>query len=119
MTNNIRATFGALFQDLKNYPYGFSRSGDFSIKESQVLESNGRKMAAFADGLVQPQDNEETRLVQVIRGEVPAETLLERVWMKYQNRINRPHVSALSSKSVSTDSDVDDSVTIDDDEDLT
>lgn len=115
MSQQIRATLQKRFQDFRNYPYGFSRSGDFSLKESQTLEQYGRLAAALADDLIAPETEQETRLQAVIRGELEAESPLEKVWMKYQKRINRPHVRALSAKSTSDDSD-DDDVIVDDDD---
>ena len=119
MSGEIRATFNKVFKDFKNYPYGFSRSGDFSIKESQLLEKNGRWMAALADATISPESEQEQRLVAVIRGELTPSTDVEKVWMKYQKRINRPHVSALSTRTVAREDDDDDvdPVDLEDDED--
>ncbi|MBW8191017.1 DUF413 domain-containing protein [Neiella marina] len=117
MSEQMRTSLQKRFQDFRNYPYGFSRSGDFSLKESQVLEQYGRLAAALADDLITPETEEEKRLQAVIRSELEPESALERVWMKYQKRINRPHVRALSAKSPSTEGDDDEDVIIDDDED--
>ncbi|GGA85644.1 UPF0438 protein [Neiella marina] len=116
MSQEMRTTLKKRFQDFRNYPYGFSRSGDFSLKESQVLEQHGKLAAALADDLITPETDEEQRLQAVIRGELSAESILEKVWMKYQKRINRPHVSALSAKAARADDDDDDDVVIDDDD---
>ncbi len=117
MSKEIRSSFNKAFQDFKNYPYGFSRSGDFSIKESQVLESNGVWLAALADGKVEPESEEERRLISVIVGDQLPESTLERVWIKYQKRISRPHVGALSSRGISSDDDGDDDEPLDLDDD--
>ncbi len=114
MSKEIRSSFNKSFQDFKHYPYGFSRSGDFSIKETQLLESNGVWLAALADGRITPESEEETRLLQVIGGVLPPDSALEKVWMKYQKRINRPHVGALSSKNVVNSDDNEDDEPVDD-----
>ena len=38
------------FFDDKNYPRGFSRHGDYTIKESQVLEQYGQAFKALDSG---------------------------------------------------------------------
>ena len=35
------------FADKKHYPYGFARSGDFSISESKLLQAHGSLFAAL------------------------------------------------------------------------
>ncbi|WP_029685936.1 DUF413 domain-containing protein [Tatumella saanichensis] len=78
------------FFDNKNYPRGFSRHGDFTIKEAQLLERHG---VAFNDldlARREPVTEEETRFVDVCRGLRAPETEAERVWSKYMSRIKRP-----------------------------
>ena len=58
--------------DNKHYPRGFSRHGDFTIKEAQLLERHGY---AFNE---------------LDRGEREPVTEAERVWSKYMTRIKRP-----------------------------
>ena len=58
------------FFDDKNYPRGFSRHGDYTIKESQVLEQYGQAFKALD------------------LGEHAAETFFEKTWNKYRTRIN-------------------------------
>ena len=116
MSEDVRVALKKRFQDFRNYPYGFSRSGDFSIKESQLLEQHGRLMAALADGILIPENEEETRLLSVIRGEIEPLSAVESVWMKYQKRINRPHVRALSAKNDTSDVESEDVALEDDDE---
>ena len=99
MTQNIRETFNTIFFDRDNYPYGFARSGDFSIKESQLLEEFGMLYAALADGKISPESPEEQHVLNVITGNKDAQTAVEKVWLKYQTRINRPHIAALSHKN--------------------
>lgn len=116
MSQDVRASLNKAFQDYRNYPYGFSRSGDFSIKESQLLEKNGTWLAALADGLLKPETEQEQHLLLVIGGECAPESLLEKVWMKYQSRINRPHVGALSAKTVASEEDDDEPLDLDDED---
>ena len=68
------------FFDDKNYPRGFSRHGDYTIKESQVLEQYS--------GERKPATKEEKEFVAFCRGERAPETFFEKTWNKYRTRIN-------------------------------
>ncbi len=77
------------FADRQHYPYGFSRSGDFSIAESQALSQYGSLIQALCSGELLPSTPEEHDLLAMSRGEKPAQTLMERAWDKYQRQIHR------------------------------
>lgn len=66
------------FFDDKNYPRGFSRHGDYTIKESQVLEQYGQAFKALESGEREPVTKEEKNFVAFCRGERPAETFLRK-----------------------------------------
>ncbi|GAB3013522.1 MaoP family protein [Bowmanella dokdonensis] len=88
------------FLDPKNYPYGFSRSGDFSIGESQALSRYGCLIAALVDGLIEPESDEDEGILAAARGDKQPETMAEKAWCKYQKRINRPKTGSIyGSKS--------------------
>lgn len=78
------------FFDNKHYPRGFSRHGDFTIKEAQLLERIGYALNELDLGTRAPQTEEETQFVAVCRGECQAETEVEKIWAKYSARIHRP-----------------------------
>ena len=61
------------FFDDKNYPRGFSRHGDYTIKDLGERE---------------PATKEEKDFVAFCRGERAAETFFEKTWNKYRTRIN-------------------------------
>ncbi len=104
------------FNDFKNYPYGFARSGDFSIRESDLLAKHGSLIAALMSGEIEPESAEEQSLLAVARGEKAAETVVEKAWSKYQARINRPKVGSMYGRSRYTDDAFE--VTSSDDDDL-
>lgn len=95
------------YLDPKNYPYGFSRSGDFSIAESQALSRYGCLIAALVEGSVEPQDEEDHDLLAAARGEKEPTSIAEKAWYKYQKRINRPKLGSIygSKSRVVADSD--------------
>ena len=105
-----------MFSDSKHYPYGFSRSGDFSINESKTLSQYGCLMAALVDGKIAPESDEDHAFLRAAYGESEPETVMEKTWVKYQKRINRPKLGNIyGSKRVDNDEDSDD--VIDDVED--
>lgn len=104
-----------MFSDPKNYPYGFSRSGDFSINESKALSQYGCLIAALVDGKLSPETDEDKQFLASAYGKAEAESVAEKAWLKYQKRINRPKMGNIyGSKSVVVTAD-DDSVDTDDD----
>lgn len=76
------------FFDDKNYPRGFARHGDYTIKESQVLEQYGQAFKALDSGEREPTTKEEKAFVAFCKGERPAETFFEKTWDKYRTRIS-------------------------------
>ena len=73
----MAASFSVMrrFFDDKNYPRGFSRHGDYTIKESQVLEQYGQAFKALDLGEREPATKEE-------------KDFFEKTWNKYRTRIN-------------------------------
>lgn len=109
-----------VFSDPKNYPYGFSRSGDFSINESKALMQQGCLCAALVDGILPPETPEDEQFLQVAFLHSEPETLAERAWVKYQKRINRPKLGSVygSKRTVLEDDEDDVEVGSDDDVEL-
>ena len=108
-----------MFSDPKNYPYGFSRSGDFSINESKALTQYGCLMAALVDGEIAPETPEDHEFLKAAYGHQEPETAMEKAWVRYQRRINRPKMGSIygSSKVASNDDD-DESVSDIEDSDI-
>ena len=103
-----------LFSDPKHYPYGFGRSGDFSISESKMLQQHGSLIAALVDGKISPENEEEHGYLQAAFGHREPQTPAEKAWVKYQKRINRPKTASIYGFTKATDVDSDGDV-IDDD----
>ncbi|RKS84545.1 hypothetical protein DES39_2104 [Orbus hercynius] len=77
------------FFDNKNYPRGFSRHGDFTIKESQLLEKYGVAFKELDSEIRKPLTVDEKAFVAVCRGKKEASNEYEKVWLKYINCVNR------------------------------
>lgn len=107
------------FTDKKNYPYGFARSGDFSINESKLLQGHGSLFAALVDGKITPENDEEQAYLESALGHREPATPQEKAWLKYQARINRPKTASIygskrpSSEEVDDDEDISDNSDID------
>ncbi|MBC9129840.1 DUF413 domain-containing protein [Frischella sp. Ac48] len=77
------------FFDNKNYPRGFSRHGDFTIKESQLLEKYGCAFKDLDNEVRKPVTADEKSFVSVCRGSKEASNEFEKVWLKYLHCINK------------------------------
>lgn len=77
------------FFDSKNYPRGFSRHGDFTIKEAQLLEKHGHAFSELDADKRKPVTEEEKAFVAVCKGSEAACTENEKIWIKYMGCINK------------------------------
>ncbi|RDV26664.1 DUF413 domain-containing protein [Alteromonas aestuariivivens] len=104
------------FVDRKHYPYGFARSGDFSISESKALTQYGSLIAALVDGELGPDNDVDQGYLESALGHRTPQSVEEKAWLKYQSRINRPKAASIyGSKKAAVDDDDDD---IRDDDDI-
>jgi uncharacterized protein YifE (UPF0438 family) len=111
MTKLSRDTLvNRMFSDAKNYPYGFSRSGDFSINESKALAQYGCLIAALVDGQLESETSEENGFLDAAFGNKEPEGVIQKAWVKYQKQINRPKPGSIYGNHRST-------VAVDDNED--
>jgi uncharacterized protein YifE (UPF0438 family) len=106
------------FIDKKNYPYGFARSGDFSINESKLLQAHGSLFAALVDGKITPENDEEQAYLESALGHRDPATPQEKAWLKYQARINRPKTASIYGSKRAVEQDVDDGDDMSDNSDL-
>lgn len=109
-----------VFSDPKNYPYGFSRSGDFSISESKALSQYGCLIAALVEGKIEPGNAEDQGLLKAAFGTKEPESLSEKAWVKYKKRINRPKPANIYGSGLvrTTNSDDVESVDVGEDSDM-
>ncbi|WGY45715.1 MULTISPECIES: DUF413 domain-containing protein [unclassified Vibrio] len=71
------------FFDTKKFPRGFAKSGDFTLGEETLLTQYGDTMLGLESGVLQPENAEEQRFLQVLDNPDLAESKIEKVWMKY------------------------------------
>ena len=83
------------FNDFKNYPYGFTRSGDFSIKEANILGQYGSLYSALTDGSLIPENDQDKLFLEVINEVTECIEDSHRVWIKYLKKINRVKIASI------------------------
>ncbi|AIF99224.1 transposase [Alteromonas australica] len=111
MNNIAIRTSAKPFIDRVKFPYGFKKSGDFSISEANLLSLYGRTLNALETGELQAESEDEKHFVDFISGRAEAINPVEKAWAKYV-RLSRgkKHFYTLHS-SASNQSDYDDDYT--------
>ncbi|KFZ38682.1 hypothetical protein HR45_04455 [Shewanella mangrovi] len=71
------------FYDDANFPRGFKRSGDFTHKEAELLETYGVAMRALASGSRSAINEEEQHFIDAAKGHTAPTSTLEKLWQKY------------------------------------
>ncbi|MCW8877475.1 MAG: DUF413 domain-containing protein [Kangiellaceae bacterium] len=90
------------FADPKKFPYGFSRSGEFSVAQSELLERKGALWTALLSGWVLDPTKEDCEFIEAIEQRdylFNQETL---VWSKYQNYSRQIYTIGERPKQVAT-----------------
>ena len=94
------------FYDDANFPYGFSKSGFFSIAESALLTEVGQRLCALEQGVAMPDNQVEKNFLDMVEGKAEPSTRVELVWMKYKKHARRKATKTLGT--VTTDASRDD-----------
>lgn len=85
---------GRKFIDKKNFPYGFARSGEFTLQQAQLLERHGYAYSELASGQRAPVDPVEEAFVRFCHAEKEATNEHEKVWQRYMSKTSvRPFYS--------------------------
>ena len=99
------------FIDRLKFPYGFRKSGDFSITEADLLTKYGKTLLSLESGELSPESDDESHFVDFVNGKVPAENSVEKAWAKYVRLARgKKHFYTLHS-SASNQSDFDEDYT--------
>ena len=84
-----------LFYDDTNFPRGFNKSGDFSIGESEILTTLGRRLFMLENKFSLPENEIEEHFVRILRTQEQPQTEVERVWIKYKQLTQKKHFHTL------------------------
>ncbi|WP_086980908.1 DUF413 domain-containing protein [Vibrio aphrogenes] len=103
------------FFDNKHFARGFSRSGEFTINEAQVLENYGKTMQGLFEGHLSPETEEEHNFIAAFQeGGEGVVSKYAQCWKKYLSKTQRKRTYTLCStvktgaSSYDDDSDSDD-----------
>ncbi|QJR82324.1 macrodomain Ori organization protein MaoP [Alteromonas pelagimontana] len=100
------------FIDRSKFPYGFRKSGDFSISEADLLTRYGKTLLALESGELAPASVDESHFMEFISGKAEAVNNLEKAWQKYVHLARgKRHFYTLHSSAASNQSDYDDDFT--------
>lgn len=95
------------FYDDSNFPRGFRKSGSFTIRESELLSSIGKRLQLLAAGKAVPETDAEKDFITVCTGVKAPESHAEKLWMKYMSLTQKRSFHTLSGGTKVNTSDVD------------
>jgi hypothetical protein len=99
------------FYDNKKFPRGFAKSGNFTLSEEDILLRFGNTMLLLESGELSPSNGEEESFIAVLQNQKPAETKLEKTWLKYIHLArDRKRFHTLNGRNKSDSDNVDDYV---------
>ncbi|GAP74026.1 hypothetical protein W04_0537 [Pseudoalteromonas sp. SW0106-04] len=71
------------FYNDEKFPRGFSRSGHFTLLESEILEEHGRLLKALQEKTVEPINDIQAHFVAATTGVSTPINPVEKAWIKY------------------------------------
>lgn len=100
----IIKTIDQPFHDKTNFPYGFNRSGEFSLDKAEILKNKGRRLVAVQLGIIVPNSDDEHSFKEFVSGNKKASNTMEETWNKYLDIVKAPTFKMFSvnpSKGIS------------------
>ena len=88
-----------LFYGDHSFSHGLSRSGHFTLKEAEFLESYGHTLSALANETLQPENEEERLFVAQVKDEGESTLHAAKLWKKYLKAIDKSKVGHSFSRS--------------------
>ena len=71
------------FSDMENFPFGLQNNCDFTQMEADVLMRCGFKMMQLYEGKLTPENEDQKRFLEVLRGEKKPLYHIEFVFLRY------------------------------------
>lgn len=100
MSTNESFKTDSKFKAVDYFPYGISRSGEFTIQQAELLEKHGYAYQSLHTGEREPVNEEERRFVAVCHGELKAETAHEQAWRRFCEKTTKKRtIITLASRS--------------------
>jgi uncharacterized protein YifE (UPF0438 family) len=72
------------FYDDAHFPHGFSKSGDFSIAESELLTQLGKRLFMLEQSLCTAENQVEKQFVKMCATQFEGQSKVEVLWQKYK-----------------------------------
>lgn len=91
---------GVKFYDDDNFPYQFSRSGDFSLDEAELLTNCGFIMQQLHNRIMRPENEEQAHFVDVLESKTTPLYRHEQVYLKYLKLIEKKKTAISSVRKV-------------------
>jgi uncharacterized protein YifE (UPF0438 family) len=93
----------APFYDDAHFVRGFSKSGHFSIAESELLTQVGKRLFMLEHGVKSPENTVEEQFVQFCKaqldGEFEGQNKIELLWQKYKKLTKAQSFHSLSGNT--------------------
>ncbi|MDK1288939.1 DUF413 domain-containing protein [Pseudoalteromonas umbrosa] len=77
------------FYDDTNFPRGFSRSGHFTLLESELLQQHGYLLLQLHRQKLEPINATQQQFINTFLNQHPPSNRIERVWAKYLDLTTR------------------------------
>ncbi len=88
METIIRKGQGTFYGD-DSFPHGISRSGYFSLRESEELATWGKTFEGLYNGKIEPTNDEESLFIIETKSVGTSTLYPVKLWLKYLNAIKR------------------------------
>ncbi|ESP92913.1 MULTISPECIES: DUF413 domain-containing protein [Pseudoalteromonas] len=93
------------FYDDANFPRGFSRSGHFTLLESELLQQHGQLLLSLYKQKYPPTNSLQQQFVDTFIQHKSPSNQMEKIWSKYLDLTTRKHkIHTLSSQKPFTKS---------------
>lgn len=88
------------FYDDVHFPHGFSKSGDFSIAESELLTQVGKRLFMLEQSLCTAENQIEKQFVKMCVTQFEGQSKVEVLWQKYKNLTRHKQFHTLNEQTV-------------------
>lgn len=75
------------YYDDQNFPHGFRRSGVFTIREAEYLESHGHTLRELESKIRTPENEDEKHFQQAVCEGLESQSFAVKAWSKYKQAI--------------------------------
>ncbi len=99
--STVNFVSGIKYYDDKYFPYHFSKSGNFSLEESEILTNCGYIMSMLKSGEMKPESEEHEHFLSVINGKHKPLYRHEFIYLKYLNLIRKKQSPFIDIKKAS------------------